>query len=132
MNGKILLKAMKFSLLPTLLTFTLLFLGFMSFEKAFDFLTANDGWSIFVRISLFIAEICLIFYMYKRYEKTYLKELEIKEKEKKLENLPIKSEKSGKSIPHYCEVKEFFPSRTGYVEVLKTDNENYVLLKKND
>jgi hypothetical protein len=69
MNWKILFKAMKFSLLPTLLTFTLLFLGFMSFEKAFNFLTGNDFLSMFVRVGLFIAEIALIFTMYEVYSK---------------------------------------------------------------
>jgi hypothetical protein len=129
MNWKILFKAMKFSLLPTLLTFTLLFLGFMSFTQAFNFLTANGDLSIFVRISLFIAEMALISYMYRLYEIEYLQEEKIV---KNSQELPGKIQlDSVKKMSDYQEVKRFFPSETGYVNIYKTDNENYIVLKKN-
>jgi hypothetical protein len=139
MNWKVLLKAMKFSLLPTLLTFTLLFLGFMSFTDAFNFLTSNNGWSIFVRISLFIAEMSLIFYMYKRYEIDYLNELKIQEekerKAKKLNSmteLPVKIfPNSSISYPDYKELRDIFECETGYFKFYKTDNDNYILLQRN-
>lgn len=130
MNGKILLKAMKFSLLPTLLTFTLLFLGFMSFEKAFNFLTANDGWSIFVRISLFIAEIILISVMYGIY-----KEEEEINKLKKINDVP--SDTIDEKYVEYSEWlgNSFFSNgeyKSSYsYKSYKTENDDIIIIKRN-
>lgn len=68
MKIKILLKALRFSLLPTLVTILLILVGFFSFTETLNFVTSNSGWAIFTRIALFIAEVLLVIIMYRVYE----------------------------------------------------------------
>jgi hypothetical protein len=69
MKTKILLKALRFSLLPTIVTILLILVGFFSFTETLNFVTSNSSGAILTRVALFIAEIVLVIVMYRYYEK---------------------------------------------------------------
>ena len=120
MNTKILLKSLKFSLLPTLITFSLLLLGFMSFENALAFLTAQTFWPIVVRILLFVAEIVLIFIMYKHYEEEEFRQ-NITTDDKKGDRISYSS--------YVGNLFDSFSSSRDELKVYKTKNSKLLLIE---
>lgn len=69
MNTKYLFQALKFACLPTLSVLTILFFGFFNISNTIAFISSSNGWAVFLRIILVIAEIALVVIMYKHYEK---------------------------------------------------------------
>lgn len=69
MNFKYLTQALRYAFLPTMIVLFLLCLGFFSINNAVNFLISNNGLAITVRLFLAIAELTLIYFLYRYYEK---------------------------------------------------------------
>lgn len=82
MNYKLLGKAMSFMFLPTLGVLIILLVGFFDPIAMWIFIKSNDGWAVFTRVVLLIAEIALITSLYFHYLEDYKKQNIAQEKEK--------------------------------------------------
>jgi len=83
MNYKLLGKAMSFMFLPTLGILIILLVGFFDPIAMWIFIKSNDGWAVFTRVVLLIAEIALITSLYFHYLEDYKKQ-NITQEEKKV------------------------------------------------
>lgn len=83
MNYKLLGKAMSFMFLPTLGVLIILLVGFFDPIAMWLFIKSNDGWAVFTRVVLLIAEIALITSLYFHYLEDYKKQ-NIAQEEKKV------------------------------------------------
>lgn len=63
-NFRVLLKAMSFMFLPTLGVLLMLVVGFFDPVAMWNWIKSDNGWAIFTRIALFLAEIGLITVLY--------------------------------------------------------------------
>lgn len=75
MNLRLILKAMSFMFLPTLGVLVILLVGFFDAAAMWDFIKSNNGWAIFVRVTLLLAEIILVIVLYYYYQEQEEKEL---------------------------------------------------------
>ncbi len=89
MNAKILAQALKFACLPTLSVLVLLFFGFFSISKTIAFISSDDSWAVFLRVTAVIAEIILVTVMYKQYESEEQKKMLINNPENFLERCSL-------------------------------------------
>lgn len=119
MKTKILLKALRFSLLPTLVTILLILVGFFSFEDTLTFITSNSPGAIAVRVLLFIAEVVLVIVMYNY----YLKE-------------DVITNTKGNGVHHEKIRADNYINRVipwssdDYVKIHKTNHSNFFLFEK--
>lgn len=67
MNTKALVRAMGFMFIPTFSVLVLIFFWFLSWSEFVAFITSKSGWAGFLRIVLLLAEICLVWYFYDKY-----------------------------------------------------------------
>jgi hypothetical protein len=63
-NTKALLKAMGYMFLPSFAILFVIFIGFFNWSNFVAFVTSQDGWAIFMRIAMLIAEIVLVTWLY--------------------------------------------------------------------
>lgn len=99
MNLRILGKAMGFMFLPTLGVLLMLLVGFFDPIALWDFIKSSDGWAIFIRIVLFIAELVLVVVMYFYY---------LEEDTKKEVKASIGTDGTKRKISYSCYARDMF------------------------
>lgn len=119
MKTKYLMQAMRFACLPTLSVLMLLFFGFFSISRTLAFISSNEGLAIAIRVVLFIAEVVLVYIMYKHYEK---------------EDIRIQTgcDNNGRSISGRKNIYEIFGSEyyDSMFKVYNTNNEDIITVER--
>lgn len=116
MNLKVLGKAMGFMFLPTLGVLLMLVVGFFDPMAMWSWIKSNDGWAIFVRIVLFVAEVGLVVVMYFYY-------LEEETKKQALDGNGSKNGERRSSRTEICDLFKNGSSRDSF-RVFETENAN--------
>lgn len=129
MKIKYLFQALRFACLPTLSILVLLFFGFFSIDKTISFISSNDGWAIFLRVLLVIAEITLIIYMYIDYKNKGEYEDLINQKSETINNCLVNNSRSISSYTEAKGLKGDWHKNDGF-KVYETEIKNIVLVER--
>lgn len=124
MKIRVLFQALKFACLPTLSILLLLFFGFFSISKTIAFISSDNGWAIFIRVVLVIAEIALVYVMYEHYNEEDTKKQIFENKD-----LPLKK---GREVIYHREVYQLFnsPNSNNKHIIYPTENDNLILVER--
>ncbi len=130
MKTKYLLQALKFACLPTLSVLVLLFVGFFSVTKPLAFISSDNGFAIALRVLLVIAELSLVYYMYKMYEEEDKKQELLKINNENKENLTKGN--TGKSLYYNESVYKLGKKWTNDDNYLmyETELENMIIVER--
>lgn len=119
----ILLKAISFMLLPSLVILGVILIGFFNWTNFVNFMTSDSGWAIFVRLLMIVLELVLVCIMYQYYdEKEKIEIVKKNLKENPFSN-PVKKVRAG------YEFNSMTGSNEAVLNFFETEDENTFIVK---